>query len=41
MASTSEINAWRDSDTVAESYDDLTVVDETDSSIRLYSYCTV
>ena len=36
MASTSEKNTRIDSETVAESYDDLTVVNETDSPIRLY-----
>ena len=43
MARTSEKNAWSDSDTtgMAESYDDLAVIDETDSPICLCSYFAV
>ena len=38
LASTSEKNALSDSDTVAESYDDLTVINEADFPIHLCSY---
>ena len=41
MANTSEENVWSESDTVAESYYDFTVMDETDSSIHCCRYFAV